>query len=351
MSTFRLFLIICLVASCAKARVIQNFTLRQSKVVIAHRGASGQLPEHTRESFVLAHSFDANFLEADVVSSKDGILFALHDLTLEATTNVAKLYPKRVRKDGKFYAIDFTARELKELDVFERVHPETETPVFPRRFDSKLNAKFKMATVEELIHLVIGLNKSRAKRSGVYLELKRSQFHREHKIDLVGKLHELIVASHKLDSDLPFIVESFNPDDLKSLKYDYRAEYPLVQLIGENSWAEASVDYTEMLSEQGVAAVAKYADGIGPWIYQLLRPVSGQVVVTDLAKFARDNGLFIHSYTVRKDALPPFAESYDQLLEMLYLGVKVDGIFADQPDEAVSFLNRYSAKTSTIKGK
>lgn len=352
MNFIRLFVIILIAASCAKARLIQNFSLRQSKVVIAHRGASGELPEHTREAFVLAHANDANFIEADVVSSKDGVLFALHDLTLEATTDVAQQFPQRARSDGKFYAIDFTASELMKLFVHERTHPETGEAVFPGRFDPKSQAKFKLATLEELMELIIGLNQSRKKTTGLYIETKRSDFHTEHGIDLIAKLQEHVAKAKAKDAELKIIVESFNPQDLKMLKYDYKVDYPLVQLIGENSWSESNVDYLEMITAAGMQEVASYADGIGPWIYQLLRPISGQVVVTDLAKLARDNGLFIHSYTVRLDSLPPFAKSYDQLLEMLYLGVKVDGIFTDWPSEAVSFLNRYSATTSsTIKGK
>ncbi len=351
MKIMRLIAILIIAASCAKARVIQNFSLRQSKVVIAHRGASGVLPEHTREAFVWAHSSEANFIEADVVSSKDGVLFALHDLTLEATTDVAKRFPTRARSDGKFYAIDFNASELRQLTVHERVHPETGEAVFPGRFGPKVAANFKLATLDELIQLLIGLNESRNKSTGLYIEPKRSEFHTEHKIDLIAKVQNSIKEARALAPELNIIVESFNPQDLKTLKFDYKVDYPLVQLIGENSWSESSIDYQQMITSEGTREVAKYADGIGPWIYQLLRPISGQVVVTNLAHHARENGLFIHSYTVRADSLPPFAKSYDQLLEMLYLGVKVDGIFTDQPSMAVSFLNRYSASNRTIKGK
>lgn len=353
MQFFKLLAILLLVASCAKARIIQNFSMRQSKVVIAHRGASGELPEHTKEAFVLAHSMEADFIEADVVSSKDGILFALHDLTLDGTTDVAVKFPKRARKDGHYYAIDFLARELKTLNVHERVHPETGSPVFPNRFDPNSKARFEMPTIKELIDLVIGMNHSRQKNTGIYLEPKRSEFHRENRIDLISKLSEVISSAQRSEPSLKVIVESFNPTDLKSLKFDYHVNNPLVQLIGENSWAEANVDFSEMLSAEGMKEVAEYADGIGPWVYQLIRPStgSGQVVVTNLVNFARNNSLFIHAYTVRSDSLPTFAKGWDELLEMLYLGVKVDGVFTDQPAMAVGFLNRYSAKSSTIQGK
>lgn len=338
--------LVVLIASCAKARVIQNFTLRQSKVVIAHRGASGVLPEHTREALVMGHGMGADYIEVDVVASRDGELFVLHDLTLEATTNVRQLFPRRKRADGRYYAIDFSAAELKRLQVHERVHPESSAPVFPERFNHKNPTIFRMPTLDEQVDLLNGLNESRQKKTGLYLEIKSSEFHQQNKIDLVDLVAKKLASFSLSDTGMEVIIQSFNPNDLKRLRAEEGARYPLVQLIAENSWQETSADYAQMVTASGVAEIATYADGLGPWIYQLLRPESDQVVVTQLGRYAKKNGLFIHSYTARSDALPPFAKSYTELMELLFLGVQVDGIFTDQPDEAVRFLQNYSVRGS-----
>lgn len=344
MKTLLRLLLILSVAACAKARVIQNFNLRQSKVVIAHRGASGALPEHTKEALILAHGMGSDFIEVDIVASKDGSLFVLHDTTLEGTTNVKDVFPKRHRKDGRFYAVDFKASELKSLRVHERVHPESGEAVFPERFPVQSKTHFTMPTLSEMVHLLSGLNQARKKKTGLYLEIKDSEFHQLNKVDVVNLVVNELQVLMSEDQKLEVIVESFNPEDLKRLKNDFKVRYPLVQLIGENSWNEARVDYTQMMTEEGIQAVATYADGIGPWIYQLLRPESDQVVVTDLARFAKKSGLFIHSYTARSDSLPPFAKDYNNLMELLILGVQVDGVFTDQPDLANKFLQNYSVK-------
>lgn len=337
--------LLVLITACAKARVIQNFTLRQSKVVIAHRGASGVLPEHTREALVMGHAMGADFIEVDIVSSRDGELFVLHDITLDATTNVRQLFPRRKRADGHYYAIDFSAAELKQLAVHERVHPESSEPVFPERFAHNNPTIFRLPTLTEFVHLLQGLNESRQKQAGLYLEIKSSEFHQQNKIDLVDLVAKKLASFSLSDTGMEVIIQSFNPNDLKRLRTQEGARYPLVQLIAENSWQETSADYAQMVTAAGVAEIATYADGIGPWIYQLLRPESDQVVVTELGRYAKKNGLFIHSYTARSDALPPFAKSYTELMELLFLGVQVDGMFTDQPDEAVRFLQTYSVRS------
>ena len=93
-----------------------------SPIVIAHRGASGYLPEHTLAAKALAHGMGANFIEQDVVLSKDGTAIVLHDIHLDSTTDVAQRFPGRARADGRFYAIDFDIQEIRQLRVHERTH-------------------------------------------------------------------------------------------------------------------------------------------------------------------------------------------------------------------------------------
>ena len=97
----------------------------QPKTVIAHRGASGYLPEHTLESAAMAHSFGVDFVEPDVVITKDDKAVLLHNIHLDQTTDVAKKFPKRKRKDGRYYVVDFTLKEIKSLNVYDSIDPAT----------------------------------------------------------------------------------------------------------------------------------------------------------------------------------------------------------------------------------
>src|SRR5690606_14785247 len=114
--------------------------------VIAHRGASGYLPEHTREAKMLAYGQGADYLEQDVVATRDGELVVLHDVYLDVVTDVAARFGERRRTDGRFYAVDFTLDELKTLRVVERRQPGTNDRVFPRRFADD-EVEFRIVTL------------------------------------------------------------------------------------------------------------------------------------------------------------------------------------------------------------
>ena len=117
-------------------------------LVIAHRGASGYLPEHTLAAKALAYGQGADFLEQDVVLSKDGVPVIFHDTHVDTTTDVAKKFPGRQRADGRFYALDLTVAELKQLNVTERFNPKTGKAVFPRRFPVGVGS-FSVVTLED----------------------------------------------------------------------------------------------------------------------------------------------------------------------------------------------------------
>ena len=106
----------------------------ESILVIAHRGASGYLPEHTLPGVALAHGMGAHYIEQDVVLTKDNIPVVLHDHFLDTVTNVAEIFQNRKRKDGRYYAIDFTLEELRRLSVNERIDRNSKKAVFPDRF-------------------------------------------------------------------------------------------------------------------------------------------------------------------------------------------------------------------------
>jgi len=115
------------------------------KIVISHRAASGYLPEHTLPAVAMAYAFGADYIEQDVALTKDGVLMVIHDIYLDATTNVKQVFPDRKRADGRFYVCDFTLAEIKSLRVGERVNPATGAPVFAGRFPMGAS-KFEMPT-------------------------------------------------------------------------------------------------------------------------------------------------------------------------------------------------------------
>jgi glycerophosphoryl diester phosphodiesterase len=131
------------------------------KIVIGHRGASGYLPEHTLEAYALAHGQGADYIEPDLVRTRDGAFLCLHDIYLEPTTDVATVFPGRARADGRFYAADFTLEEIRRLRVRERLE---------RRFPRDAS-RFAAPTFEEMIELVAGLNRTTGRGGGVYPEV------------------------------------------------------------------------------------------------------------------------------------------------------------------------------------
>ncbi|MFM8904205.1 MAG: glycerophosphodiester phosphodiesterase family protein, partial [Verrucomicrobiota bacterium] len=134
-------------------------------VVIAHRGASGILPEHTRESKIAAHRMGADYLEQDVVLSKDDVPIVLHDVHLDTTTDVAEKFPDRRRKDGRYYAIDLTVAEIATLTATERFDHRTGKQVMPLRHP-KGKGVFRVPTLEQELALIAELNRTGGRRAG-----------------------------------------------------------------------------------------------------------------------------------------------------------------------------------------
>jgi len=148
------------------------------KIIIAHRGASGYLPEHTLPGKALAHAMGADYLEQDLVLSKDGIPVVLHDIVIDTVTDVAKRFPERKRADGRYYALDFTVADLKQLRVTERFDYRTGKPVFPARFP-QWQGTFQIPTFEEELQFIQGLNRTTGRDVGIYPEIKSPAWHRE----------------------------------------------------------------------------------------------------------------------------------------------------------------------------
>ena len=301
------------------------------KTIIAHRGAPGYLPEHSLAGVAMAHSFNIDFIEPDLVLTKDERVVVLHDIHIDTTTNVSDIYPNRARKDGRFYAIDFKLSELKKLNLNERINLKTGKRVFPKRYPLK-KTSFKIPTFNQFIELVQGLNQSRGKNIGIYPEIKNPEFHKGEGKDITKAVFKILNQYGYNRKEANIFVQCFYPPTLIRLRREFKAKFPIVQLIAENSWKESSTDYTAMQTKKGLSKIAPYIQGIGPYISQLYSLEKGKIKKTKLVDFAHELGLKVHPYTHRSDFLPQGFKSEKELLNFLFNDLNVDGVFSDFGD-------------------
>ena len=316
---------------------------KAKKLVIAHRGASGYLPEHTLAAKAMAYAQGADFIEQDLVLTKDDQLVVLHDRHLDTVTNVAELYPGRSRDDGRFYVIDFTLDEIRQLSVSERFETKdgVRLPVFEDRFPLG-KSSFRVHTFAEEIELIQGLNVSTGKSIGIYPEIKSPQFHRDEGKDIASAALSVLHHYGYDDKSDAVFFQCFDADELRRVHGELMPQMDmtlkLVQLMGTEE------QYHWMLSAEGMQEVATYADGIGPSALLLIAPESTESTFkgTKLVEFAHKAGMQVHPYTFRRerDQMPPFAKDYEDFLRIFLDVAIVDGVFTDFPDLTVKYLER-----------
>lgn len=302
-----------------------------SPTIIAHRGASGYVAEHTRAAYAYAHALGADYIEQDVVLTKDAVPIIMHDVILETTTNVAELFPDRNREDGHFYAIDFTLEEIKQLHKGERLNGFLESAAYPKRFPAK-KFLFKIQTLEEALVLIQGLNQSTGREAGIYPEIKKPDFHREEGMDPVAPFMDVLEQFGYTQPGAPCFIQCFDAPTVRQIRKSYGDHLKLIQLIGENLWGESTTDYDYLRSAKGVKEIASYADGIGPRIERLVHLKDGQLEWTPLFHYAKKHNLKIHPFTFRQDDLPFPGISESQFLDFVFQKDGFDGIFTDFPD-------------------
>lgn len=297
--------------------------------LIAHRGASGWLPEHTAAAYAYAHARQADFIEQDVVLTRDGVPIVLHDIHLETTTNVQEVFPERHRKDGRYYAIDFTLGEIRRLRKGERFEPGSGQTVFPDRFPAH-KFTFPILTLREAADLIAGMDKSTGRETGIYPEIKKPAFHRKEGIDPVGPVMKVLEESGWLENPARVYIQCFDPGPLQEIREKWGSELQLIQLIGKNRWMEAEVDYRKLRSEAGLGEIARYADGIGLPLDDLVDFGGRAPQWKAIKAHAHAVGLRIHPFTLRKETLPK-GMSYDEVLRFLSAPDGVEGVFTDFP--------------------
>lgn len=296
------------------------------KIVIAHRGASGYVPEHTMESKAMAHAMNADYIEQDVVLSKEGIPIVIHDIYLEEVTDVALVYPERSREDGRFYVIDFNLDELMNLSVHERIDLSTKSAVFPNRYPLKAG-NFRLHTLEDEIKLIQGMNKSTGKNIGIYPEIKNPGFHRKHGKDISKIVLQVLAKNGYLKKSDACILQCFDAKELQRIRQELDCDLFLTQLL----------EFPQSLDD--LERYASYADAIGPSIEQLIMQSVGKSLQEkkEFIQRAHKLNLKVHAYTFRQDEHPNF-ENFEDLLEFGFNELELDGVFTDFPDTVVSFL-------------
>ncbi len=346
----------------------------KAPLVIAHRGASGYMPDHTLEGYAKAIELGADFIEPDLVATKDGVLIARHEPNLKDTTDVAKrpefASRKRTMKvDGNdeegWFASDFTLAEIKTLRAIQ-----------PRGDRSKaFDGQFQVPTFEEVLALREAKSKETGRQIGIYPETKHPTYHQQLGLSLEKPLVALL-QKYKLNrKDAPVFIQSFEAANLKQLRK--LTANKLVYLLDANDVrADGTIDanvpydhvvsgdkrtYADMLTPAGLKEIKSFADGIGPWKPYLISwqamvdpktgkaaDVDGDKVVdqrdmtmmepSDVVKNAHKLGLLVHPYTFRNESKHLAANFQDSPLEeyRAYFALGVDGVFTDYTDTAVA---------------
>lgn len=352
------------------AQVSADVTPQQDKIVIAHRGASGYLPEHTLEGYAASYFMGADYIEQDVVMTKDDQLVVMHDPYLDRVTDVMAKFPTRfhVMPDGskRWRAIDFTLAEIKTLRVVtgftvpEGTKPEdamkNAKTDWPQRFPMG-KSSFEVPTFAEAIELIQGLNKATGRNVGIYPEIKNpSLFRIEGKDISMAVLKELKKYGYTSKSDKVY-VQCFNPIETKRISKELMPklgmDLKVVQLIAGNSWKESfeikdgklvPYDFNWMFQPGGMAKVAEYADGIGPsktFLIDSKKSTRDHIVLTPMITEAHKAGMVVHPFTFRAEAnriLPP-AKDFDDMVSIYVNEVGVDGLFSDFTDRAVKIVH------------
>jgi glycerophosphoryl diester phosphodiesterase len=323
-------------------------------VVIAHRGAPGHLPEHTLESYRLAIALGADYVEPDLVSTKDGVLVARHENEISGTTDVADRPEFRDRRttrsvDGSpvtgWFTEDFTLAEIKTLRARERM------PLV-RPANTAYDDRFEVPTVDEILTLVQSESDRRGRRIGVYPETKHPSHFAGLGLTLEPPLLEAL-ARHDLDRPgSKVFLQSFEVTNLRWLRA--RTALPLIQLVDldgapyDLQQAGDSRDHRHLATPAGLAEVAGYADGVGVHKDLVLpRDRAGRArFPSALVACAHEAGLLVHVWTLRNEKqymaanfrIGSHADAPgDPHAEVrAFLDAGVDGFFTDQTDTGVA---------------
>jgi len=376
-----------LLAACATAPGTLKTLDGKPPLVAAHRGASGYVPEETLEAYVKAIELGADYIELDLISTRDGVLVARHDPNLGISTDVAQHPEFASRKrtktvDGEtqtgWFSDDFTLAEIKTLGA---ISTDAQRP-------QQFNGQFKVPTFDEVIALAQRKSREVGRTIGIYPETKNPSYFRQLGLPLEDKMLASLATAGWSGRDAPVILQSFEPGSLKYMR-SKGSTLRMVQLIDGDSvdlktgaitygvpsdrpydWTLAGDkrNFDAMVTPTGLAEIKTYADGIGPWKRYIVS-VKGQVgadgklvdvngdgkvndadattlAPTTLIADAHKAGLFVHAFTFRNESRR-LAASYNgdpkqEYLQFYALGL--DGLFTDFTDTALAARAEYLSR-------
>ncbi len=365
-------------AQPATADMTTRPQMKTTPLVIGHRGAAGYRPDHTLEGYALAIEMGVDFIEPDLVLTKDGRMVARHEPMIGGTTDVAS-HPEFANRKTKrmvdgveyddWFASDFTLAELKTLRAVQPLG----------RRDHQFDGQFQIPTLEEVIALAKSKSRATGRSIGIYPEIKHSTYHANLKAANGRKLfgafgfeNRLLVKLHQHfgnHSCAPVFIQSFEVANLQYLSR--KTNIQLVQLVdADDVNADGSMSlvapykqpydfvasgdsrtFADLLTDQGLDFVKSYADAVGPWKPYLLKTVNdgvdrngdGKITINDrriegstgVIESAHDKGLLVHTWTFRNDA-SGYGFSDPQQEMTYYFDLGVDGLFTDYADTGVA---------------
>jgi glycerophosphoryl diester phosphodiesterase len=327
-------------------------------LIIGHRGSAGYRPEHTLAAYELGARMGADYIEPDLVTTKDHVLVARHEPNITDTTDVASHPEFAGRKTTKtidgvtqtgWFTDDFTLAELKTLRAKERL-PDV------RQRNTLYDGRYQVPTFQEVIDLVKRLDRELHRDIGIYPETKHPTYFRAEGLPLEELLVQTLNRNGLNRRGAKVFVQSFEISNLKALNKVLRV--PLVQLLdspgikpGDVLAAGGTTTYGDLATAAGLRGVAKYADGVGPFKdYIIPRDASGHSLApTSFVADAHAAGLVVHPYTFRNENqfLPledrrgadPNAYGNAFAEDQRFFAAGVDGIFTDNPDTGVAARN------------
>lgn len=338
-------------------------------IVIGHRGTAGYMPEETIASYELAIKLGADFIEPDLVSTKDGVLIARHENDISGTTNVAdhpEFADRKATKvvDGNsvtgWFTEDFTLAEIKTLRAKERL---------PFRNHS-LDGQFEVLTFQQVIDLAKQKSAETGRTIGVYPETKHPTYFKSIGLPLENRLLDILVANGYIHKTDPIFIQSFEVGNLQYLHT--LTELPLILLFDESEvqpydfvFSGDPRTYGDLTSPSELAKIAGYASGIGPYKRLIVPAITvdkngdgqpddlngdGQISDADmplqsptsLINDAHAAGLLVHPYTFRNEGyyLAPDYNGNPELEYEQFFKLGVDGLFSDFSDTAVAVRKR-----------
>lgn len=372
---------VAVLAACSQAPITSSSkypTLNGTMpLVIGHRGTAGYLPDHTLAGYKNAIAMGADFIEPDLVATKDGELVARHEPNITGTTDVAN-HPEFASRKTKrmvdgveesgWFVSDFTLREIKTLRAIQP---------FAER-DQSHNGKYEIPTFREVLELAKSEGAKIGRTIGVYPETKHPTYHAALGLPLDDRLLNILAEYGYTKKDSPVIIQSFEVGNLKYIRSKTNAR--IVQLIdGDDVDKDGNVvlaipsdkpydftvakdkrDYADMLTPAGLKEIKTYADGIGPWkpflisAKQIIDPKTGKptdlngdgkiderdrvlLAPTNVVRDAHAAGLFVHAFTFRSEPRR-LASNFnnDPAAEYkMFYNLGVDGVFSDFADQAV----------------